>query len=73
MLHKITPPVILYTHIYLATDVYCMFHVILLFSTVVCNGLASTSMSYSGDALRSFNVQLASQLGRDVRKRLFAL
>ena len=30
-------------------------------------------MSYSGDALRSFNVQPTSQLRRDVRKRLFSL
>ena len=30
-------------------------------------------MSYSGDALRSFNVQPTSQVRRDVRKRLFSL
>ena len=30
-------------------------------------------MSYSGDALHSFNVQPTSQLRRDVRKRLFSL
>ena len=30
-------------------------------------------MSYSGDALRSFNVQTTSQLRRDVRKCLFNL
>ena len=30
-------------------------------------------MSYSGDALRSFNVQPTSQLRRDVRKRLISL
>ena len=30
-------------------------------------------MSYSGDALRSFNVQTTSKLCRDVRKRLFGL
>ena len=30
-------------------------------------------LSYSGDALRSFNVQPTSQLRRDVRKRLFSL
>ena len=42
-------------------------------STVMCNGLPWTTLSYSGDALRSFNVQPTSQLRRDVRKRLFSL
>ena len=37
------------------------------------NGLPRTTLSYSGDALRSFNVQPTSQLRRDVRKRLFTL
>ena len=37
------------------------------------NGLPRTTLSYSGDALRSFNVQPTSQLSRDVRKRLFSL
>ena len=37
------------------------------------NGLSLTTLSYSGDALRSFNVQPTSQLGRDVRKRLSSL
>ena len=37
------------------------------------NGLPRTTLSYSGDALRSFNVQPTSQLRRDVRKRLFSL
>ena len=41
--------------------------------TVMCNGLPRTTLSYSGDALRSFNVQPTSQLRRDVRKRLFSL
>ena len=50
-----------------------MFHMICLFSTVMCNGLPRTTLSYSGDALRSFNVQPTSQLRRDVRKRLFSL
>ena len=36
------------------------------------NGLPRTTLSYSGDALRSFNVQPTSQLCRDVRKRLFS-
>ena len=44
-----------------------------LLSTVMCNGLPRTTLSYSGDALRSFNVQPTSQLRRDVRKRLFSL
>ena len=39
----------------------------------MCNGLPRTTLSYSGDALRSFNVQPTSQLRRDVRKRLFSL
>ena len=39
----------------------------------LCNGLPRTSLSYSGDALRSFNVQPTSQLRRNVRKRLFRL
>ena len=39
----------------------------------MCNGLPWTTLSYSGDALRSFNVQPTSQLRRDVRKRLFSL
>ena len=39
----------------------------------MCNGLPRTTLSYSGDALRSFNVQPTSQLCRDVRKRLFSL
>ena len=39
----------------------------------MCNGLPQTTLSYSGDALRSFNVQPTSQLRRDVRKRLFSL
>ena len=39
----------------------------------MCNGLPRTTLSYSGDALRSFNVQPTSQLLRDVRKRLFCL
>ena len=30
-------------------------------------------MSYSGDTLRSFNVQPTSKLCRDVRKRLFSI
>ena len=30
-------------------------------------------MSYSGDELRSFNVQPTSKLCRDVKKRLFSL
>ena len=37
------------------------------------SGLPRTTLSYSGDALRSFNVQPTSQLRRDVRKRLFSL
>ena len=37
----------------------------------MCNGLPRTTLSYSGDALRSFTVQPTSQLRRDVRKRLF--
>ena len=41
--------------------------------TVMCNGLPWTSLSYSGYALRYFNVQPRSQLRRDVRKRLFCL
>ena len=40
---------------------------------MICNGLPRTTLSYSGDALRSFNVQPTSQLRRDVRKRLFTL
>ena len=39
----------------------------------MCNGLPRTSLSYSGDALRSFNVQPTSKLCRNVRKRLFSL
>ena len=39
----------------------------------MCDGLPRTTLSYSGDALRSFNVQPTSQLRRDVRKRLFSL
>ena len=39
----------------------------------MCNGLPRTTLSYSGDALHSFNVQPTSQLRRDVRKRLFSL
>ena len=39
----------------------------------MCNGLPRTSLSYSGDALRSFNVQPTSKLCRHVRKRLFSL
>ena len=39
----------------------------------MCNGLPRTTLPYSGDALRSFNVQPTSQLRRDVRKRLFSL
>ena len=39
----------------------------------MCNGLPRTFLSYSGDALRSFNVQPTSKLCRDVRKRLFSL
>ena len=37
------------------------------------NGLPQTSLSYSGDVLCSFNVQLTSKLCRDVRKCLFSL
>ena len=40
---------------------------------MICNGLPRTTLSYSGDALRSFNVQPTSQLRRNVRKRLFRL
>ena len=39
----------------------------------MCNGLPRTTLSYSGDALRSFNVEPTSQLRRDVRKCLFSL
>ena len=39
----------------------------------MCNGLPRTSLSYSGDALRSFNVQPTSKLCRNVRKCLFSL
>ena len=39
----------------------------------MCNGLPRTTLSYSGDALRFFNVQPTSQLRRDVRKRLYSL
>ena len=39
----------------------------------MCNELPRTSLSYSGDALRSFNVRPTSKLCRDVRKRLFSL
>ena len=39
----------------------------------MCNGLPRTSLSYSGDALRYFNVQATSKLCRNVRKRLFSL
>ena len=39
----------------------------------MCNGLTRTTLSYSEDALRYFNVQPTSQLRRDVRKRLFSL
>ena len=39
----------------------------------MCNGLLRTFLPYSGDALRSFNVQPTSKLCRDVRKRLFSL
>ena len=39
----------------------------------MCNGLPRTTLSYSGDALHSFNVQPTSKLRRDVRKRLFSL
>ena len=39
----------------------------------MCNGLPQTTLAYSGDALRSFNVQHTSQLRRDVRKRLYAI
>ena len=39
----------------------------------MCNGLPRPTLSYSGDTLRSFNVQPTSQLLRDVRKRLFSL
>ena len=39
----------------------------------MCNGLPRTSLSYSGDVLRSFNVQPTSKLCRNVRKRLFSL
>ena len=59
-LHIITPPGILYAHV--SCDL-----------TVLCNGLPRSSLSYSGDALRSFNVQPTSKLCRNVRKRLFSL
>ena len=39
----------------------------------MCNGLPQTSLSYSRDALRSFNVQPTSQLHKEVRKHLFSL
>ena len=39
----------------------------------MCNGLPLTFLSYSGDALRSFNVQPTSMLCRDVRKHLFSI
>ena len=39
----------------------------------MCNELPRTSLSYSGDALRSFNVQPTSKLCRNVRKRLLSL
>ena len=39
----------------------------------MCNGLPRTTFSYSGDALRSFNVQPTSQLRRDIRKHLVSL
>ena len=39
----------------------------------MCNGLPRTSLSYSGDALRSFNVQPTSKSCGNVRKRLFSL
>ena len=39
----------------------------------MCNGLPWTTLSYSGDALHSFNVQPTSQLCRDIRKHLFSL
>ena len=42
-------------------------------STVMCNGLPRTSLSYSCDALRSFNAQTTSKLCREVRKRFFSL
>ena len=38
----------------------------------MCNRLPWTFLSYSGDALRSFNVQPTSKLCRDVGKRLFS-
>ena len=39
----------------------------------MCNGLPRTTLSYSGDALRYFNVQPTSQLRRDVRNVCLAL
>ena len=39
----------------------------------MCSGIPRTTLSYCGDALRSFNVQPTSQLCRDGRKRLFSL
>ena len=39
----------------------------------MCNGLLRTFLSYSGDALRSFNVQPTSMLCRNVRNRLCSL
>ena len=39
----------------------------------MCNGLPWTSLSYSGDAVRSFNVQPTFKPCRDVIKRLFSL
>ena len=62
-LHIITPPGILYAQISCDLTV----------STVMCNELPRTFLSYSGDAIRSFNVQPPSKLCRDVRKRLFSI
>ena len=39
----------------------------------MCNGLPRIFLSYSGDALHSFNVQPTSRLCRNVRKRLFSI
>ena len=41
--------------------------------TVMWNGLSRTYLPYSGDVLRSFNVQPTSQVRRYVGKRLFSI
>ena len=58
-----TPPGILYAHVSCDLPAFNCY----------VSWIIPDFLSYSGDALRSFNVQSTSKLCGDVRKRLFSL